>query len=145
MALSTLGTDTTLCLSCHDGTVAVARRNRRLRHDSDEPAMTSPDDLGTDLASMHPISFVLNNGHLTPYPSMQPELANSPPTTHNPAVPLINGNVECTSCHNPHVQNIDPTGNFLVVDNTGGAICNACHSTTPSGSGMGLNSARVNR
>src|SRR5208337_4808574 len=120
-----LGTDSTLCLSCHDGTVAVG--TTAAYGTIPQPAMTSPDNLGTDLSSMHPINFVLNNGYLTPFSSMQPELANSPPTTHNPAVPLINGNVECTSCHNPHVQKTDPTGNFLVVDNTGGALCTACH------------------
>jgi predicted CXXCH cytochrome family protein len=138
-----LGTDSTLCLSCHDGTVAVG--TTAAYGTIPQPAMTSPDNLGTDLSSMHPINFVLNNGYLTPFPSMQPELANGPPTTHNPAVPLITGNVECTSCHNPHVQKTDPTGNFLVVDNTGGALCMACHNTTMSGSGMGLNAARVNR
>ena len=55
------------------------------------------------------------------------------------AVRLINGNVECTSCHNPHVQNIDPNNpNFLVIDNSSSALCLACHSTVPTGSGMGL-------
>ncbi len=45
---------------------------------------------------------------------------------------LINGNVECGSCHNPHVQNIDPNNpNFLVIDNSSSALCLACHTYDP--------------
>ena len=37
------------------------------------------------------------------------------------AVKLINGNVECTSCHNPHVQGMDPVSlNFLVLNSSNG-------------------------
>jgi predicted CXXCH cytochrome family protein len=103
-------------------------------------AMSSP-DLFPSLASSHPVSFVLTNGHLSCFSSAQPSLCESPYTTMNAAVPLINGNVECTSCHNPHVQNTDPNGNFLVINNAGSTLCYACHSTVPSGTGMGLNSS----
>jgi predicted CXXCH cytochrome family protein len=134
-----LGTDTTLCLSCHDGTVGgspgatVAYGTVQMSQ-----AMTSTDVFGHSLASMHPVSFILTNGHLAAFPSAQPALYTSPYTTANPAVPLVNANVECTSCHNPHIQKTDPTGNFLVVDNTSSALCFACHTTVPSGTGMGL-------
>jgi predicted CXXCH cytochrome family protein len=134
-----LGTDTTLCLSCHDGTVGgspgatVAYGTVQMSQ-----PMNSSDVFGRSLASMHPVSFVLNNGHLAAFPSAQQSLYKSPYTTTNPAVPLVNGNVECTSCHNPHVQNNDPTGKFLVVNNTYSALCYACHSTVPNGTGMGL-------
>ena len=44
------------------------------------------------------------------------------------AVKLINGNVECTSCHNPHVQAKDMISqNFLVRDSSNGQLCLACH------------------
>jgi predicted CXXCH cytochrome family protein len=44
------------------------------------------------------------------------------------AVKLINGNVECTSCHDPHVQAKDLVSrNFLVKDSSNGALCLACH------------------
>jgi predicted CXXCH cytochrome family protein len=57
-------------------------------------------------------------------------------------VRLINGNVECTSCHNPHVQNTDPNNpNFLAIDNSNSSLCLACHVTTPTGSGMGMTNA----
>jgi predicted CXXCH cytochrome family protein len=41
---------------------------------------------------------------------------------------LINGNVECTSCHDPHTQAIDTIAQeFLVRDGSSGQICLACH------------------
>jgi len=46
-------------------------------------------------------------------------------------VTLINGNVECESCHNPHIQNGDAISlNFLVRNSAGGAMCLSCHGTT---------------
>jgi predicted CXXCH cytochrome family protein len=43
------------------------------------------------------------------------------------------GNVQCTSCHNAHVQIIDSSNDFLVVDNSSSALCLACHTSTPNG------------
>jgi predicted CXXCH cytochrome family protein len=40
----------------------------------------------------------------------------------------VKGNVECNSCHNPHVQSLDTTSqNFLVLKGASGALCLACH------------------
>jgi predicted CXXCH cytochrome family protein len=132
-----LGTDSTLCLSCHDGTVAVGS----LVPYGQVPMlgnMNPQDVLGTDLSSSHPVSFVLP---LQPAPDLLPSLTANPSSTADMtgAVRLINGNVECTSCHTPHVQNIDPNDpNFLVIDNSNSALCLACHTSVPTGSGMGL-------
>ena len=134
------GSNSTLCLSCHDGTVggATGISPGHLVPYGDL-AMTGnwyPGDmLGTDLSTMHPFNFVLP---LVAGPDLLPSLVGTSPSTGNPAVRLFDGNVECGSCHNPHVQNTDPTGYFLVVDNTNGALCLACHSTVPTGSGMGM-------
>jgi predicted CXXCH cytochrome family protein len=47
-------------------------------------------------------------------------------------VQLVNSNVECTSCHSPHVQSIDRLSqNFLVRDSSNGQMCLACHSSDP--------------
>jgi predicted CXXCH cytochrome family protein len=44
------------------------------------------------------------------------------------AVKLINGNIECTSCHDPHNQSIDKIAqNFLVRDSSNAQMCLACH------------------
>jgi len=135
-----LGTDSTLCLSCHDGTVAgspgalVAYGQVPL-----SGKMNASDVFGTNLSTAHPFSFYLP---LQPAADLLPSLTANPASTADPtgAVRLINGNVECTSCHNPHVQNIDPNNaNFLAIDNTNSALCLSCHNTqTPPGSGMGL-------
>jgi predicted CXXCH cytochrome family protein len=43
-------------------------------------------------------------------------------------VKLVNGNIECTSCHSPHVQGIDRIAqNFLVRDSSNAQMCLACH------------------
>jgi len=137
-----LGTDSTLCLSCHDGTVAgspgalVAYGQVAMTGQ-----MYSSDMFGTDLSTVHPFSFVLP---LKANTDLVASLTSNPPSTADAtgAVRLINGNVECTSCHNPHVQNIDPLNlNFLVLTNSSSALCLACHSTVPTGSGMGMTGA----
>ncbi|MGC1535099.1 MAG: cytochrome c3 family protein [Candidatus Sulfotelmatobacter sp.] len=100
--------------------------------------MNASDVFGTSLSTMHPVSFVLP---LVAAPDLVQSLTANPPTTADTtgAVRLINGNIECTSCHNPHVQNIDPNNaNFLVINNSSSQLCLACHSTIPTGAGMGL-------
>src|SRR5271166_6745711 len=104
-------------------------------------SMNATDVLGTNLQSVHPFSFVLP---LKANPAdLVASLTANPPSTADTtgAVNLINGNVECTSCHNPHIQNIDPNSSFLVINNSNSALCLACHSTIPSGTGMGMSVA----
>ena len=53
------------------------------------------------------------------------------------AVKLINGSVECTSCHNPHVQAKDAVSQkFLVKDGSGGQLCLSCHDPARTTSGQ---------
>ena len=135
-----LGTDSTLCLSCHDGTVAGSPgATVAYGRIPTSGAMNASDVFGTSLSTIHPFSFYLP---LQPAADLVPSLTANPPSTADQtgAVRLVNGNVECTSCHNPHVQNIDPNNsNFLAINNTNSALCLACHNTqTPPGSGMGL-------
>ena len=74
-----LGTNSTLCLSCHDGTVAgspgalvpygkVAMTGQ----------MNSADVFGTNLSAMHPVSFILP---LQPAPDLVASLTATPPST----------------------------------------------------------------
>jgi predicted CXXCH cytochrome family protein len=124
-----LGSASNLCLSCHDGTVAPGQTtpSGSIRMSG---SMFSQDIFGTDLSTTHPFNFKLPLSSNTPnvYPSLM-----SSGTTANSAVKLINGNVQCTSCHEPHVQSIDPVANaFLVVDNSGSNLCLACHEATPT-------------
>ena len=135
-----LGNNSTLCLSCHDGTVALGTTTPYGQVSMSATLSGTAADLGTNLQATHPFSFITP---LQPASDIWASLTASPPTTQDTtgAVKLIGGNVECGSCHNPHVQNIDPSSDFLVINNSQSALCLACHSTIPSGSGMGLDAA----
>jgi len=137
-----LGSNSTLCLSCHDGTVALGTTTPYGQVAMTGSLSGTTADLGTNLQSTHPFSFITP---LQPASDIWPSLSASPPSTADTtgAVKLINGNVECGSCHNPHVQNIDSSSDFLAIDNSQSALCLACHSTVPSGTGMGLAAAPV--
>jgi len=122
----TLGSASNLCLSCHDGTVAPGQTSPygSIKMNG---SMYSQDVFGTDLTGVHPFNFKMP---LQSAPNLLPSLTAG--KTGNPAVKLINGNVQCTSCHEPHVQSIDPVaGDFLVVNNANSALCLACHVSTP--------------
>lgn len=125
----TLGGSSSLCLSCHDGTVAVGQ-TQPYGPFTMTGSMNPGDMFGSGLQGSHPFSLKLP---LVDAPDLQPALTTTH-TTADPtkAVQLINGNVECTSCHSPHVQSIDRMSqNFLVRDSSNGQMCLACHSTDP--------------
>ncbi|ABF39746.1 hypothetical protein Acid345_0741 [Candidatus Koribacter versatilis Ellin345] len=120
-----LGGDSNLCLSCHDGTVAPGQTvpYGRLRMTGN---MLPQDKFGSNLGGSHPFSF---RALTTDSPDLVTTLISSHKTADpQNAVKLINNNVECTSCHNPHVQAIDTVAQqFLVRDGSNGALCLACH------------------
>ncbi len=110
-----------LCLSCHDGTIALGQTVTTTIPTSG--SMSAHAVLGTNLANDHPVGFrPVDDGQLAA------GLTQNPPVSKDPAVKLPGGRVECTSCHDPHTQNIDAAaGKFLVRSNSGGALCLACH------------------
>ena len=114
-----------LCLSCHDGTVAVGLTVTKGLI-STSGAMAPADVFGANLSSGHPVSMTpADDGQLAL------SLFANPRSTRDAAVQLVSGKVECTTCHDPHVQNNDPAaGMFLVRANSGGALCLACHDPT---------------
>jgi predicted CXXCH cytochrome family protein len=121
-----LGQASSLCLSCHDGTVAVGQVTPYGPYQMTGNFIT----MGTNLASTHPFSLKLP---MKDSPDLVATLVASG-TTQDPthSVQLIRGNIECTSCHNPHIQSVDKQSpNFLVRDNLKGAVCLACHETKP--------------
>jgi predicted CXXCH cytochrome family protein len=111
-----------LCLSCHDGTIAVGTLAGGFMR-TPAPAVQGSAQLAqmnngkNDLSADHPISFVF---------PLKAELAN--PDALPPGIRLGSGNrVECTACHDPHNNEF---GTFLVLNNTDGtAICTSCHLT----------------
>ena len=123
----TLGSASNLCLSCHDGTVAPGT-NVPYTGLKMSGAMASQDLFIGTLQGIHPFNFKL------PLNCSSDNLLSSlcSGSTGNPAVRLIGGNVQCNSCHNPHVQAIDPVEqNFLVMNNADSAMCLACHVSQP--------------
>jgi predicted CXXCH cytochrome family protein len=131
---STTDNVSALCLSCHDGTIAI--NNTTAMND---PTISSSDitrvtaaglivgtrKLSNDLTNDHPINFTYDaalatadGGLVTPDdPNNFVDAAKK--------VSLFGGKMQCGSCHDPHDIG---SGNFLVVDNSGSDLCQTCHT-----------------
>ena len=120
-----LGASSSLCLSCHDGTVAPGQ-TVAYKQIPMTGSMKTIDVFGTNLQGSHPFSLVLPMKDTADLVStLVGQGATADPTG---AVKLVKGNIECTSCHNPHVQAVDTINmNFLVRDGSNGQLCTACH------------------
>jgi len=106
-----------LCLSCHDGTIALGAT--RVHPEPTLGPLTGPAVLGTDLSDDHPVSFVYDKL----LASVRPGLAD--PLTLPREVKLDEaGQVQCTSCHDAHS---DEQPKFLVRDPVFSGLCAACH------------------
>ncbi len=120
-----LGAASSLCLSCHDGTVAPGLTQAY----GTVPMvgkMFGSDVFGTNLTGSHPFSLILP---MKDAPDLVATLVSQGKTADpTGAVQLVKGNIECTTCHNSHVQAIDQTvQQFLVRDSSNGQLCLACH------------------
>ncbi|UCE59654.1 MAG: hypothetical protein JSU63_19695 [Phycisphaerales bacterium] len=112
-----------LCLSCHDGTIALgsvlSRADRILMVGSDYLPVGLT-NLDTDLSDDHPVSFYYTAG----LAAVDQQLVI--PQSLPPEITLDAQNqLQCTACHDPH-SNVN--GDFLVVSNVYGALCTACHT-----------------
>ena len=89
-----------LCLSCHDGTLALGNViSRTADIDFTEGVTTMPagtKNLSTDLSDDHPVSFIYNSALAASDGQLKDPSAISAP------VSLENEKVQCTSCHEPH-------------------------------------------
>ncbi|MDH3317958.1 MAG: multiheme c-type cytochrome, partial [Gammaproteobacteria bacterium] len=145
---ATPGGSSKLCLSCHDGTLAIGAVNVANGQVSPTIAMTGTGaggtiaegagpqtgftrKLGVNLTNDHPISFTYDSalasadGELRD-PSLEPHIGNRSPGVR-PVVPLEVGKLECSSCHDPHIRdtNISLNIKFLRL--------NRFQLTAPSG------------
>ncbi|HEY0825276.1 MAG TPA: cytochrome c3 family protein [Ramlibacter sp.] len=153
-----------MCLSCHDGTMAIGNVNV-LNGKADQaialggtgPGGTMPPgagattgftrNLGTDLTNDHPISFTYDaavatrDGELrVPDGTIVGTRVRGQP---KPKLPLEDGKMQCTTCHDPHLKETDPTkgaAKFLRLNRlqesaptggtfseTGDIFCLSCH------------------
>lgn len=128
------GGSSKLCLSCHDGTVAV----NSFGGVTGTTMISAANNLGTNLKSSHPIGFTYNTTLATSNGSLHD------PTTKNVtigsgtqtktgsinSVLLYGGQMECGSCHDVHnTFTVGGAGTGLVkVDQSGSKICLSCHN-----------------
>lgn len=113
-----------LCMSCHDGTIAIDNAVNATSTDYIQifnPSTTAL--LGTDLSNDHPIGF--------DYVAAQALDLELYPASTAYAGGLISdflfGDVmTCASCHDVHEEN-GVGGMFLLVDNNASALCLSCH------------------
>lgn len=106
-----------LCLSCHDGTIALGMHTADYNDSSLGFMPIGDTNLTTNLANDHPISFVYDD-------TLASTAELAVPATLPEAVRLENGRLECTSCHDPHLELF---GMFLSMDNTDSGLCETCH------------------
>lgn len=108
-----------LCLSCHDGTIAV---DSFVGHAGvTKLAADNTANLGTNLKKSHPISFIYDkdladdDGELKD-PTADPDIKKW----------VKGGKFECSSCHDVH-DNVPGATAMLNKSNTSSALCLTCH------------------
>jgi predicted CXXCH cytochrome family protein len=112
-----------MCLSCHDGTIAVGMTISRgqpiLMSGGVTTMPAGAANLGTDLSDDHPISFRFDTALVGKNVKLK-----SP--TSLPAELRLDSNSElqCTTCHDAHNNSL---GNFLVMRNDNSEMCKSCH------------------
>ncbi len=112
-----------LCLSCHDGTVAIDSFGGA----SGSTMITGDALIGTDLSDDHPISFTYDDALATTDPGLHP-----PSTTTTSLGGTIQDDLlfadklECSSCHDVH--NSHNNEKLLNIANSSSALCLTCHN-----------------
>ncbi len=129
--------DSKLCLSCHDGTVAVDSFG------GNTGSWTAGfGNLGTDLTRHHPISFVYDDALAqTDGELYAPSSQSSGLGSTIDADLLRGGRMECTSCHDVHISRnsagcagchfvggVTTKTLSLWKSNDGSALCLTCHN-----------------
>lgn len=159
------GGSSKLCLSCHDGTMGIdkvnllnAARNVNIpmanglvspvKMPSGAATTGFTRDLGTDLRGDHPISFTYDSTLASRDGELRgPDgtiVGNRARGSTPPKMPLENGQMQCATCHDPHLRDkTTANGNakflrmnrFQVAQPSGGSfnptndiICLACHN-----------------
>lgn len=112
-----------LCLSCHDGTIAlgaVLSRPSPIQMSGGVTTMPAgPGNLGTDLRDDHPVSFRYDSG----LASLNGKLRDPALLPHEFKLDA-NRELQCTTCHDAHNNAFSP---FLVRRNTSSELCTSCH------------------
>jgi len=113
-----------LCLSCHDGTVALDNFGGVTNGTT---FITGTSNFGSDLSNDHPISFTYDAALATADKKLfNPATTNSGLGSTIQSDMLFQGKMECASCHDVH----NGTGiqNLLVKSDAASALCLTCHN-----------------
>lgn len=121
-----------LCLSCHDGTVALDS----FGGNTGGSTIGGGKNLGTDLTDDHPISMTFDSALATADgslfdPSTQTATigTGTQSKTGTLAVVMLSaGKVQCTSCHDVHNTTTISGTKLLKITDAGSALCLACHN-----------------
>lgn len=118
-----------MCLSCHDGVTAVGvlLGNKTITMEGDLLNLPT----GISLDTSHPISFNYNINVLALLTPGEYTLPDGSVDT-----PLDSfGQMQCTTCHDPHEETSATTGLLFWRNQVGPSyyddVCEACHSATP--------------
>lgn len=117
-----------MCLSCHDGSTALGQYQNKANAGSDNGvALSGRANIAGDtdqLSNDHPIGF--SYAAAVGSESRLFDLATANNNLGGNAFFGTGGvYIECSSCHKVHDNAIEP---FLRKDNTGSALCLACHN-----------------
>ncbi|RME75749.1 MAG: cytochrome C [Planctomycetota bacterium] len=119
-----------LCLSCHDGTVALEDFGGSTGGTNFIPN-TSPAYIGTDLRGSHPVSFIYNTSLATSDGGLFDPATASSGLGGTIEQDMLFGTtpgsktLECASCHDVHDNT---NGFFLIKSNAASALCLTCHN-----------------
>jgi len=119
-----------LCLSCHDGTVAIDSFGGT----TGSTIIPGNANFGTDLTNDHPISFTYDAALATADPGLFDPTATTvtigvAPKTKTGTindVMLLSNKLQCASCHDVH-NGFTNGPRLLRVSNAGSALCLTCH------------------
>ena len=115
-----------LCLSCHDGTIALGSVISEASAIAMQGGVTTlppgHSNLDVDLSNDHPVSFPYDDALAAADPQIVP------PASLPPDLPLDhNGRMQCSSCHDAHR---DDFGDFLRRSPLFSQLCTGCHQKT---------------
>ena len=150
-AVNLANTSSGLCLSCHDGSVAI----NSLQSGHNFPLVATGNvidsgtltllagasiNIGTDLTNDHPVDIVYGGSAVDPDLNDTTQVVCGTVTVGDLLRPGNGGNnntVQCTSCHEPHkaadgtqqdICGTVLTQSFMRIDVGGSALCLACHN-----------------
>lgn len=121
---------TNLCLSCHDGTIALnsllnfPNPSTSITMAAGVTVLTGSANLGSNLTNDHPVNMLYDAALVTADTTTSGGVAGLKDPTLLTGVKLFSNKVQCASCHDPHTSAV-PT--FLRVTMSASALCTSCH------------------